>query len=104
VVLGWAAALVAVFTAYIRAAVKVAGAPQDYCGPMAKPQRMFVVTMVAVYMALSPAAWQPQFELSAQHSVGLSAVALAIVVSGGLVTAVRRLWRAAVFLKRKGQP
>jgi phosphatidylglycerophosphate synthase len=36
---GWLAALLAIFTAYVRAVGKVAGAPQDFSGPMAKPQR-----------------------------------------------------------------
>jgi phosphatidylglycerophosphate synthase len=39
-ILGFAAACVALFTAYVRAMGKAAGAPQEYCGPMAKPQRM----------------------------------------------------------------
>ena len=47
---GYLAALAAVFTAYVRAIAKVAGGPQDYCGPMAKPQRIFVVTLCAVFL------------------------------------------------------
>jgi phosphatidylglycerophosphate synthase len=101
VLLGWAAALVAVFTAYVRAAVKVAGAPQDYCGPMAKPQRMFVVTVLAVYMAATPTAWQPQSTIGSREAMGLAAMALAIIIVGGLITALRRLWRGANFLQRK---
>ncbi|HVW39490.1 MAG TPA: hypothetical protein VHB99_19365 [Pirellulales bacterium] len=57
--LGYLAALAAVFTAYVRAMAKVAGAPQDFGGPMAKPQRMFVVTVVSLYNAAAPSAWQP---------------------------------------------
>ena len=34
--LGFLAAILAIFVAYVRAAVKVAGGPQDYSGPMAK--------------------------------------------------------------------
>ena len=45
--LGFLAAILAVFVAYVRAAIKIAGAPQDYSGPMAKPHRMFVVTVTA---------------------------------------------------------
>lgn len=56
-ILGVAAALVAVFTAYVRAMAKAAGAPNDYCGPMAKPQRMAVVTALSIWMALRPDAW-----------------------------------------------
>src|SRR5262249_23536590 len=43
--LGDLAAILALFVAYVRAAAKVAGAPHDYCGPMAKQHRMFVVTL-----------------------------------------------------------
>lgn len=102
--LGLAAALLAVFTAYVRAAVKVAGAPQDYCGPMAKPQRMFVVTVLAVYMAIAPSAWQPSLVIADSEPLGLSALALAIVVLLGLVTALRRLYRGAAFLQSTKKP
>ena len=95
---GLLAALAAVFTAYIRAMAKVAGAPQDYSGPMAKPQRMFLTTVVALYCAISPLAWQPQFAWLGEG--GLPALALAIIAIGGLLTAMRRLWRAASFLAR----
>ena len=56
--LGYIAALLAVFLAYLRAQGKVAGAHQEFCGPMAKPQRAFVMTMLAIYCAAVPAAWQ----------------------------------------------
>ena len=59
VLFGYLAALAAVFTAYVRAAGKVAGARQEYCGPMAKQQRMFLVTVAALYCALTPPSWQP---------------------------------------------
>ena len=54
VALGFTAACVALFTAYVRAMGKVAGAGQEFCGPMAKPQRMFVATVVALYCGLTP--------------------------------------------------
>jgi len=41
--LGYVAAVVALFVAYVRAQGAVAGAPQEFCGPMAKPQRMFTL-------------------------------------------------------------
>lgn len=92
---GYLAALAAVFTAYVRAMSNVAGSPQDYCGPMAKPQRVFVVTLCAAYLALVPEAWQPDW-----HGRGLPAAALLIIFLGGMVTAVRRLIHSAVFLTR----
>lgn len=95
---GWAAALVAVLTAYIRAAVKVAGAPQDYCGPMAKPQRMAVLIGLGVYMAAAPSAWQPVREIGA-NVYGLASASLLVITLGGLLTAIRRLRRAAAWLQ-----
>ncbi|HEY2412275.1 MAG TPA: CDP-alcohol phosphatidyltransferase family protein [Pirellulaceae bacterium] len=100
--LGCGAALSAVFTAYVRAMAKVAGAPQDFCGPMAKPQRMFVVTVLAVYCALAPNAWQPMW-LVADRTFGLASVALAIILIGSLWTAMRRLVRTARYLKAHRQ-
>src|SRR5439155_6616796 len=44
ILLGSAAACVALFTAYVRAMGKAAGARNEFCGPMAKQQRMFVIT------------------------------------------------------------
>src|SRR5260370_3632978 len=42
--LAWTAALLAVLTAYIRALGGSLKIPQDFSGPIARPQRMFVVT------------------------------------------------------------
>ena len=43
--LGWVAATFAVLTAYIRALGASLGQGQDFCGPMAKPHRMFFLTL-----------------------------------------------------------
>ena len=95
VILGFAATAVAVFTAYVRAMGKVAGANQEFCGPMGKPQRMFVVTVVALYGGLAPDRWQPLW--------GLNNAALVLIIFGGLITAVRRLLRIAANLKAKAK-
>ena len=93
--LGLGAALAAVFTAYVRAQAALAGARQEFCGPMAKPQRMFTVTVVALYCAATPAAWQPV----TAAGLGMTAFfALAILV-GSVATALRRLWRSARALR-----
>ena len=42
----------------LRAQGKVAGAHQEYCGPMAKPQRVFVMTITALLCGLLPSVWQ----------------------------------------------
>ena len=99
-ILGYIAATVAVFVAYVRAEAKVAGAPQDFCGPMAKQQRMAIVTFVALYLALAPPVGQPLW----RNRWGLTALALIIIIVGGLFTAARRIFRAARHLKRKASP
>jgi phosphatidylglycerophosphate synthase len=40
VALGYIATILAIFTAYIRAAGKIASAPNEFCGPMAKQHRL----------------------------------------------------------------
>ncbi len=96
VVLGFAAACIAIFTAYIRATGKAAGAPQQYCGPMAKPHRMALLTAISVFCGVTPTTWQITFD-SAGH--GLVTIGLWIIVIGGLITSIRRLAKTAAFLK-----
>lgn len=43
--LGWLCAALALLTAYIRALGASLGQPQDFCGPGAKPHRMFLLTV-----------------------------------------------------------
>jgi phosphatidylglycerophosphate synthase len=95
-VLGYAAACAAVFTAYVRAMGKVAGATQEFCGPMAKQHRMFLVTIVGVFNGLSPAAWQS----AGRETWGAAAIVLAVIIAGCLLTSVRRLLRPAATLKK----
>lgn len=98
VVLGYAAACVAIFTAYVRAMGKAAGAPQDYCGPMAKPQRMALLTVLSLACAFLPAEWRTRSVNN--NTYGLMTLGLIVVIVGGLVTAVRRLRHSAAFLRR----
>jgi phosphatidylglycerophosphate synthase len=88
--LGFTAALLAMATAYVRTLGRALGAGSDFGGPMAKPQRMFLVTVVALYLALAPAAWRPQW-----HAAGLPELALAVIVLGAGWTAMARLRRIA---------
>jgi phosphatidylglycerophosphate synthase len=97
-VLGYLAAFTALFTAYVRAMGKAAGAPQEYCGPMAKQQRMALLTIVALYCGLTPASWQPTWGDTAPR--GLAAAGLLVIAIGGLLTAIRRLRRIAANLRR----
>jgi phosphatidylglycerophosphate synthase len=90
--LGYLAALAAVFTAYVRALGKAAGAGQEFVGPFAKPQRMWCVIAAAAYCGLAPADWLP--------AVGLPAVVLGVVAVGSFLTALRRLGHIARTLQR----
>ncbi len=99
VAFGFGAACAALFTAYVRAMGKVAGAQQEFCGPMAKPQRMFLVTLLGVYNGLTPTSWQPVWNSSQGH-LGIAALVLALIIAGGLLTAWRRLRRTAASLKQ----
>ena len=97
-VLGYLAACAALFTAYVRTLGKACGAPQEFCGPMAKQQRMFVLTVLALYYALAPRSWQPTWP---DGRWGLIAAGLLIIVLGAVATAVRRLLRIAHNLRTK---
>jgi phosphatidylglycerophosphate synthase len=48
VTLGYIATILAIFTAYVRAAGKIAGGPNEFCGPMAKQHRMLVITVICL--------------------------------------------------------
>ena len=50
--LGWGVAVLAVLTAYVRAFGGSLGQPQDFCGPMGKPQRMAVMTAGCIGAAI----------------------------------------------------
>jgi len=49
--LGWLAAALAILTAYIRELGRANGAGNDFSGPLAKPQRMALVTVAALVQA-----------------------------------------------------
>jgi len=89
--LGSAAALVATMTAYIRAAGKAAGAPSQFCGPMAKQQRMAVVIVTSLACAALPFIWRGGDKV-AMH---LPTIALWIITIGSAWTCIRRLRRIA---------
>ncbi len=95
-ILGFLAALVAMFVAYVRALGASVGAGQVFLGPLAKPQRMFFVTLGCLYAGAAPLSWQPTL---GEEDWGVAAGVLALITVGGLVTAVRRLMRIAVILR-----
>jgi phosphatidylglycerophosphate synthase len=90
-VLGWVAAILAVITAYVRTLGKSVGAGSDFSGPMAKQQRMFVVTVLCLFCACAPQSWQQWRPAT---------VALIVVIVGTALTACRRAAHIAATLKR----
>ncbi|WP_161604713.1 CDP-alcohol phosphatidyltransferase family protein [Roseiconus nitratireducens] len=84
--LGYAAALVALFVAYVRAVGGSEGVGQCFQGPMAKPQRMAIMTAacLACGLAILLGAAAPAIAI-------LMNASLSLIVAGGAVTAWRRL-------------
>jgi phosphatidylglycerophosphate synthase len=90
--LGWAAAVAAVTTAYVRALGVAAGASQYFLGPMAKPHRMAVLTVACLGTALL---------LAVQKPYDLIQLALWVVVIGCAITTARRTIRIVRELEAK---
>jgi phosphatidylglycerophosphate synthase len=84
--LGWAAALVAVLTAYVRVFAGSLGLTQRFLGPMAKQHRMFALTLAAVAAAAEVMAGLPSRAL---------AIGLAVIVAGSVITTWRRVQHLA---------
>jgi phosphatidylglycerophosphate synthase len=84
VTLGWAAAILALFTAYVRVFAGSLGLTQHFIGPMAKQHRMFTLTMGTLASVAEALLQQPLFGLY---------VGLVIIVVGSLVTTIRRTLR-----------
>src|SRR5256884_4723644 len=84
IALGYIATILAIFTAYVRAAGKIAGAPNEFCGPMAKQHRMLVITLVCVYATITPRSWQIITLNNSQ--IGLMTLGLVVIVAGCVIT------------------
>ena len=97
IVLGYIATILAIFTAYVRAAGKIAGAPNEFCGPMAKQHRMFVITLICLYAAITPRSWQIITFNDLQ--IGLMTLGLVVIIVGCVMTVIRRIGRIARALK-----
>ena len=80
--LGWAGALAAAVTAYIRVLGGSLGLAQDFRGPMAKPHRMAVLTVACVLGALERSVMGSQWALM---------LAAWIIAVGSVVTCGIRL-------------
>ncbi len=88
---GWLASSSALILAYLRALGVVAGAGQTYLGPMAKPHRMFVVTVACLLMLAQPA------------MQNIPALALQLICLGCVFTFARRLQRIVIQLKQNSK-
>src|SRR5215475_3790133 len=97
ITLGYVATILAIFTAYVRASGKIAGAPNEFCGPMAKQHRMLVMTLVCVYAAITPRSWL--IITLDNWQAGLMTIGLVVIVVGCVITVIRRLGRIAHALK-----
>lgn len=84
--LGWAAAALAVFTAYVRELGKSIDAVVDFRGPMAKPQRMALATGALLVAGVSSIASVS----SAHHVAGILQLALWFLCAGTVLTLYRR--------------
>jgi phosphatidylglycerophosphate synthase len=84
VTLGWSAAVLAVFTAYVRMLGGAGGLKQSFIGPMAKPHRMATLTVACLLSMIEP------------RFLRLGSVlwtALIVINVGCVVTIVRRTVR-----------
>lgn len=84
--LGWTAALLAVLTAYVRVLGGSVGLAQSFAGPMAKPHRMFAVTVGCVTAAVESALGRRPWTLWA---------VLGVIVLGSVATVFLRTVRIA---------
>jgi phosphatidylglycerophosphate synthase len=86
--LGLLAAALAIATAYVRELGRAEGFPPDFSGPLAKPQRMAVLTAGTVVAALYATEWT-------------LTVMLWIIVAGTAATVIRRSWTLVERLKSR---
>jgi CDP-diacylglycerol--glycerol-3-phosphate 3-phosphatidyltransferase len=89
--LGWFGALAAALTAYIRVFGGSLGLPQDFRGPMAKQQRMAVLTVACIAGAAEHLFTGTQYALIA---------AAVIIAAGSVATCITRTLAIAAELRR----
>lgn len=89
--MGWAAASLAIATAYVRMMGGALGAKQYFSGPMAKPMRMAVLSLGCVACCI---------ERIAHGSTWSIVAALGVIATGSLLTCVRRIRQIYLELER----
>lgn len=90
--LGWAAAVLALFTAYVRVLGGSLGVTQHFIGPMAKQHRMFTLTVFTLLAAAEAVLGM------APRAIGIG---LGVIVAGSIVTAFRRTRRMAAEVRAR---
>ena len=90
--LGWLAAVLAVIAAYVRELGRGEGLAPDFTGPLAKPQRMFVLTVTVLVTAFD-GFWTRR---GTTLMIGLGLIALLTAITIGL-----RVWNLARALTRR---
>ena len=91
--LGLTAALLAAVTAYVRALGGSFGFPQDFRGPMAKPQRMAALTLGAIAALIEALWWGSDWALVV--TLWLVAVGTALTIVTRVLGIARRLKAAS---------
>lgn len=91
-VLGWAGALLAALTAYVRTTGGALGFAQDFSGVQSKPRRMFVMTIACLFAAFLPR------EIDRWSALLLGS---AVIAAGSLFTCVTRTRRLARQLRQR---
>jgi len=91
--LGWLCVALALGTAYVRVLGGSLGLVQDFCGPMAKQQRMFFLTVGSIGACAEQwMGYPPRVLIST----------LLVIAVGTLLTVARRLFRMSALLKARG--
>ena len=94
--LGWAGALAAALTAYVRVFGGALGLPQDFRGPMAKQHRMAVLTIGCLGAAIEQA-----IAHTSNGTQWLLLVAAWVILLGSALTCVTRTKAMASLLKER---
>jgi len=92
VAIGWLAAVAALFTAYVRQLGGALTGTEHFIGPMAKPHRMFALTVASVLSAAEAMLGLPLRAMPA---------ALVVITAGSAATAWRRLSHITADLEDK---
>lgn len=101
-VAGWVASILALCTAYVRAYGPACGTRPCFLGPMAKQQRMAVITAACVVAAIVSHPLAPDAIAGSSAQVFLRAplsIALWLISAGCVLTIARRIRRVAADLR-----